>query len=153
MLGLNALFKHSHDPWLTLNIQVLTTADVTFELLVDKGRSEAASPGYTPTATGCSTMATGYRGQMSPLPAAGRANLPPDSQEARVHSEVFASSLPISPPKPCSIKHLAPCRVISFTLAEYSNLSINAQNTDNPFNHPYMQLIQQMSCDAHTETK
>lgn len=46
MLCLNALFKHSHDLWLTPNMQSLTTADVTFELSVDKGRSRA-SPGYT----------------------------------------------------------------------------------------------------------
>lgn len=66
MLCLNSLFKHSTDLWLTANMQVLTSADVTFELLVDKGRSEAASPGYSLIATGYSTIANGYFGQMSP---------------------------------------------------------------------------------------
>lgn len=52
MLGLNALFKHSHDLWLTSNIQVLTTDDATFELSVDKGRSEPTSPGHSTAVTG-----------------------------------------------------------------------------------------------------
>lgn len=81
----------------------LTTADVTFELSVDKGRSEAASPGYTPTHTiDMAQWAVGYFGQMSP--SLHHDNLPPDSQEVRVHREVLASLWFSS--EPCSIKTL-----------------------------------------------
>lgn len=98
-------------------------ADMTFELLVDKGRSEVASLGYTPTATGYSTMAIGYLGQMSPSlqPATSTFPQPARKCEFTVRYSYPSDSLP----EPCGVKHLTPSCMFSFTLAKHGKLSIN----------------------------
>jgi len=131
MFCLNALFKHSLDLWLTLNIEVLTTADATFELFVNKCRSDATSSGYTFIATGYSTTANGYFGQMSPSPAASHVKLLQTVSKCEFtvrYSHPFDSL-----PEPWGFKHLTPS-MFSFTPSKCSKLSISTHpHTHIPF--------------------
>ena len=116
----------------------LTTADVTFELSVDKGRSEAASPGYTPTHTiDMAQWAIGYFGQMSPT--LHHDNTPPPPTVRKCEFTVRCSHPSDSPLNPAASKHFTPCCVFSFTRIKYSKLSIK-KHTKHSCMNPHVPL-------------